>query len=132
MTRSSTISALWILAAIALSMLAMPAGAAAFTAHFSWADIPACEKISPAFQLSGVPAGTKKLRFEMHDLNVPGFHHGGSTVAYAGDAVKQGAIHYIGPCPPDGERHRYRWMIEALDASGKVLGTASATQTFPP
>jgi phosphatidylethanolamine-binding protein (PEBP) family uncharacterized protein len=116
----------------ALTMLVMPARASAFTARFSWAGIAACEKISPAFALSAVPAGTKRLRFNMTDLDVPTFHHGGSTIAYAGDAVKQGAISYIGPCPPGGQRHRYRWTIDAVDAAGKVLGTATVTQTFPP
>jgi phosphatidylethanolamine-binding protein (PEBP) family uncharacterized protein len=127
-----TRSALWILAAVGLIMAAMPGHASAFTASFSWAGIPACEKISPAFQLDGVPAGTKRLRFNMTDLDVPTFRHGGSTVVYDGAAVKQGAIKYIGPCPPGGQRHRYRWTIEALDASGKVLGTATATAIFPP
>jgi phosphatidylethanolamine-binding protein (PEBP) family uncharacterized protein len=119
--------------ALVAVVLALAAGAAdAMSAHFSWAGIAACEAISPAFALSGVPAGTKRLRFEMHDLNVPGFHHGGSTVRYEGEAVKQGAIHYIGPCPPGGEHHRYRWTIEALDAHGKVTATTTVTQTFPP
>jgi len=119
-------------AAAAITLLTMPATASAFTVSFSWAGIPACERISPAFTLSAVPAGTQRLRFEMHDLNVPGFHHGGSTLAYEGDTVKQGAIRYIGPCPPRGEQHRYRWTVEALDGAGKVIGTTTATQTFPP
>jgi len=123
---------LFAIALAGLAVAAAPAKSASFSARFSWAGIPACQKISPAFELSGVPSGTERLRFEMKDLNVPGFHHGGSIVAYAGDAVKQGAIRYIGPCPPGGERHRYRWTIEALDAAGKVLGTASAQATFPP
>ena len=122
----------WLAMIAGLTMLAMPGRASAFTASFSWAGIPACEKISPAFALSAVPAGTKRLRFNMTDLDVPTFHHGGSTIAYTGDAVKQGAISYIGPCPPGGQRHRYRWTIEAIDAAGKALGTATATQTFPP
>lgn len=122
----------WISAVVWLMLMAMPAHAATFTASFSWAGIPACEKISPAFQLTGVPAGTKRLRFEMHDLEVPTFHHGGSTVAHDGADVKRGAIKYIGPCPPGGQRHRYRWTIHALDAAGKVLDTTTATQTFPP
>lgn len=113
-------------------MVAAPGAAYAFSARFSWAGIPACEKISPAFELSGVPAGTKQLRFTMKDLDVPTFHHGGSTIAYQGDAVRKGAIRYTGPCPPRGERHRYRWTIEALDAAGKVVGTATATAPFPP
>jgi phosphatidylethanolamine-binding protein (PEBP) family uncharacterized protein len=122
----------WISSVAWLTLIMMPAPAATMTASFSWAGIPACEKISPAFQLTGVPAGTKRLRFEMRDLDVPTFHHGGSTVAYAGGGVKRGAIQYIGPCPPGGQHHRYRWTIEALDAAGKVLGATSAMQTFPP
>jgi phosphatidylethanolamine-binding protein (PEBP) family uncharacterized protein len=125
-------SYLWFAAAAGLAMAVAPAQAQAFSISFSWAGIPACERISPAFALASVPAGTKRLRFEMHDLDVPGFHHGGSTVAYQGDAVKQGAIHYIGPCPPHGERHRYRWTVEALNDKGKVLGKTTATATFPP
>ena len=122
----------WLLTFAALSMAMMPGRAEAFTANFSWAGIPACEAISPAFELAGVPAGTKRLRFNMTDLDVPTFHHGGSTIAYDGDAVKRGAIRYIGPCPPGSQRHRYRWTIQALDGAGKVLGTATATATFPP
>jgi len=119
-------------AVLGLAMAAMPGRTDAFTAAFSWAGIAACEKISPGFTLTGVPAGTQRLRFEMHDLDVPGFHHGGSIIAYRGDTVAQGAIRYIGPCPPRGVHHRYRWVIEALDAAGKVLATATATATFPP
>jgi len=119
-------------ATLAMAIAAAPGRAETFTAKFSWAGIPACEKISPAFALAGVPAGTQRLRFEMHDLEVPGFHHGGSTIAYGGERVAQGAIRYIGPCPPGGEHHRYRWVIEALDGAGRALGTASATATFPP
>ena len=116
----------------ALAMMAVPGKAAAFTARFSWAGIPACESISPAFELGGVPVGAKRLRFTMTDLDVPTFHHGGSTIRYAGDAVSRGAIRYVGPCPPAGERHRYRWTIEALDAADKVMGIATATAPFPP
>lgn len=117
---------------LTLAMMTGPGRADAFSARFSWAGIEACKRVSPEFQLTGVPAGTKRLRFEMHDLNVPAFHHGGSTVAYSGTTVKQGAIRYIGPCPPGGEHHRYRWDVQALDAAGTVLGTANATATFPP
>lgn len=119
-------------AAIGLAAAAAPGRATAFSVRFSWAGIPACEQISPELHLSAVPAGTKQLRCEMHDLEVPAFRHGGSTVAYSGDTVKKGAIRYIGPCPPHGERHRYRWTIQAIDGAGKVTGTATATETFPP
>ena len=120
-------------AALAIGlMMTMTKHAGAFSAAFSWAGIRACEKISPAFRLSAVPAGTQQLRFAMVDLDVPTFRHGGSTINYGGEAVGQGAVSYIGPCPPAGQRHRYRWTIEALDAGGKVLATATATDLFPP
>jgi phosphatidylethanolamine-binding protein (PEBP) family uncharacterized protein len=115
-----------------LTIFVMPESASAFNASFSWDGIPACEKISPEFKLSAVPAGTRLLRFAMQDLNVPGFRHGGSAVAYHGDTVKKGAISYIGPCPPAGEHHRYRWTIDALDAGGKMIGQTTVTQTFSP
>jgi hypothetical protein len=49
----------------------------ALTVRFSWAGIPACAATSPAFELGDVPSGTKRLRFNMTDLNVPTFRHGG-------------------------------------------------------
>jgi len=107
-------------------------GSASLPLRFSWAGIPACASISPAFELGSMPAGTKRLSFMMTDLNMPTFHHGGSAIAYAGNAVSQGAIHYTGPCPPRGEHHNYRWTMQALDAAGNVLGTGSAEAVFPP
>ena len=100
--------------------------------RFSWAGIPTCKSVSPAFELGGVPAGTKSLSFMMTDLNMPSFHHGGSTIPFSGNLVRQGAITYTGPCPPKGERHNYRWTVQALDAAGKVLDKATAEATFPP
>jgi len=121
----------WVAAVIGFAVVAVPGQASAFTARFTWAGIPACGNTSPAFKLGGVPRGTKQLRFTMTDLNVPSFQHSGSTIAYRGNAVQKGAIAYTGPCPPGGERHRYRWTIRALDAAGKVIGTATATAPFP-
>jgi len=100
--------------------------------HFSWVGIPACSSISPAFELGGVPADTVRLSFMMTDLNMPTFHHGGSTVAYTGNLVSRGAINYTGPCPPQGERHNYRWTVQALDADGKILAKGTAVEIFPP
>jgi hypothetical protein len=37
----------------------------------------------------------------------------------------------MGPFPPPGESHVYEFEIKALDPSGKVLGTANPTRTFP-
>jgi len=104
----------------------------AISLHFSWNGIPACASTSPMFELGGVPADTKLLNFTMTDLDVPTFHHGGSSVLYTGNVVKQGAITYTGPCPPQGQRHTYRWTVQALDAAGKVLGKGTAEAKFPP
>jgi phosphatidylethanolamine-binding protein (PEBP) family uncharacterized protein len=125
----------WFTAACVGSALAiaMTTPGHAFGASFSWNKIAGCARVSPAFRLSDVPDGTASLSFMMVDLDVPSFHHGGSTVPYSGKSrVKRGAITYIGPCPPPGEKHRYRWAIEALDAQRKVLATTTATQMFPP
>ena len=100
--------------------------------RFSWVGIPACASTSPPFQLGNVPAGTKSLSFMMTDLNATSFHHGGSTIPFSGNYVRQGAIAYTGPCPPGGQRHNYRWTVQALDAAGKALGKATAEATFPP
>lgn len=100
----------------------------AFGASFRW-----CSG-TPEFTLSAVPKGTTSLRFRMTDLQVPSYPHGGGTVAYAGGSkIPCGAIQgsYQGPSPPPPQIHTYRWTIEAMDASGKVLGTAAASRKFP-
>ena len=108
------------------------APAHAFSAAFSWAGISPCGSTSPAFTISGAPKETAGLRFEMRDYNAVDFRHGGSVVPYNGKGqVARGAISYIGPCPPGGQAHRYVWTIEALDSSGKILGTAKAEGKFP-
>jgi phosphatidylethanolamine-binding protein (PEBP) family uncharacterized protein len=124
---------LLLLLSISAATMALQTSANAFSASFSWAGIPSCQAQSPAFTLHDVPPGTKQLRFIMHDEQVPSFRHGGSTVAYSGsDAVPKGMIHYTGPCPPKGERHRYRWDIQAMNGAGKVLGRTTASAPFPP
>ncbi|MHB8886527.1 MAG: YbhB/YbcL family Raf kinase inhibitor-like protein [Methylovirgula sp.] len=106
--------------------------ALALQASFSWQGIAACQRVSPAFSVNDVPPGTKRLRFTLHDEQAPRFRHGGSSVAYSGAKIPQGAIHYIGPCPPPGQTHHYVWTIEALDANGHVLGKTTASAGFPP
>jgi phosphatidylethanolamine-binding protein (PEBP) family uncharacterized protein len=132
--RRRRVAPLWamprLLAVIAAAIAVMTQNALAFSASFSWAGIAACNSTSPAFRITAAPAGTKQLRFKMVDLNAPNYPHGGSTVAYGGPTVARGAISYVGPCPPQGSKHTYRWTIEALDPSGTVLGTASASGVF--
>ncbi len=115
-----------------LSKSASKTESSPLTVSFSWTGIPACASTSPAFQLDNVPADTRQLSFVMTDLNMPSFNHGGSTVTYTGSVVERGAVTYTGPCPPNGERHNYRWKVQALDVAGNVLGTAEAEALFPP
>lgn len=105
--------------------------AAAFSMSFEWGPTKKCfDTKSPPISLSGVPAGTKKLRFRMVDLNAPSYPHGGGTVAYAGkNSLPYGAFRYTGPCPPSP--HTYQFSVDALDASGKVLASARARRRFP-
>ena len=75
-----------------------------FTADFSWEGTASCfDPKSPPFSLTGVPAGTKRLKFAMTDLDAPSYPHGGGTVAYSGqNQVGRGAFSYQGPCPCGG------------------------------
>src|SRR5262249_24337918 len=82
--------------------------------------------------LGGVPADTTRLNFMMTDLNMPTFHHGGSTVAYTGDVVSRGAGNYTGPLPPHGESHNYSWTVEAPHAAAKIFGNGTAVEMCPP
>ena len=126
------LSAMVVAGALATSS---PAGAQApaFSVDFSWEGTASCfDPRSPPFTLSGVPAGTKRLSFAMKDLDAPSFPHGGGTVAFTGQPqVHRGAFSYQGPCPPSGQ-HTYQWTVEAQDAAGKTLATATVTKKFPP
>lgn len=117
--------AIWLGAASLAALAASPAFA--FGASFRW-----CSG-SPDFSLSAVPKGTTKLRFNMVDQQAPSFQHGGGTVAYSGQkGVPCGALgNFVGPSPPPPQVHTYEFTIEALDASGSVIGTAKARRKFP-
>jgi phosphatidylethanolamine-binding protein (PEBP) family uncharacterized protein len=125
-------SKLFGMAVLALVACVATSPASAMSASFSWAGIAACSGPSPAFTVTGAPAGTTNLRFVMRDQNVPDFNHGGGTVPFSGGNVAQGAIAYRGPCPPGGETHLYVWTVEALDGGGRVLATATTQGRFPP
>ncbi len=119
--------------ALMVAFMAAPGPAAAMTLTFSWAGYKACSSRSPAFMVAEVPTGAVRLAFNMIDKDVPGYHHGGGTVAYAGNGeIAAGAFSYRGPCPPAGQRHTYEWTVRALDKGGSVLGSASAAAQFPP
>lgn len=109
----------------------LPHPAAAMSASFSWRGIAPCVHVSPPFVLNDVPPKTARLRFVMHDKDAPHFHHGGSTIMYTGPQIAQGAISYVGPCPPSGQKHHYVWTVDALDGSGHVLAKTTAGGVFP-
>lgn len=112
------------------SVGAVPSGASAMSLSFSWAGIPHCSHHSPAFSVSGVPAGTSRLAFRLVDLDFRPFPHGGGTVPYQGGNVPAGSFKYIGPCPPPGHTHRYQWTVQAQDVGGRTLATASSMRPF--
>jgi phosphatidylethanolamine-binding protein (PEBP) family uncharacterized protein len=116
----------------ALLVLTSMHEAPAFSASFSWSGIKPCGRTSPAFTIHDAPKGTESLRFMMIDKDAPNFQHGGSTIPYNDNGrVPEGAINYVGPCPPAGTIHRYAWTIEALDKSGKIVARATAEGRFP-
>jgi len=103
-----------------------------FAVDVTWAGSKSCfDPQSPPFTLNGVPPGTQRLHFAMKDLDAPDFRHGGGTVAYDGQRlVPRGAFSYRGPCPPQGQHH-YQWTVEAVDAAGHTLATASDHPKVP-
>ena len=112
-------------------VFSLPANA--MSLGFSWGPTKKCfDSKSPPMKLSAVPKGTAKLRFRMVDLDKPDYPHGGGTVKWTGGAngsLPYGAFRYKGPGPPNP--HTYRFTVDALDASGRKLGTAQASRCFP-
>lgn len=120
----------------AISLWAAPA--LAFDFSFNWDGLKSCTSGNPntvgnpVFKLKDVPKGTKFIRFKLVDKNVPGYNHGGGTVAWNGEAaVPAGAFKYKSPCPPNGV-HTYEWVATAQSKkSGGKLGEARAARKYP-
>lgn len=112
--------------------------ALAFDIGFDWSGLKSCTNgkpntvANPAFQVSGVPAGTKFIRFKLTDRDVPNYNHGGGVVAYDGQKViAPGAFKYKSPCPPSG-RHTYEWTATAqTKKNGGALASARAARKYP-
>jgi len=98
--------------------------------EYQWKPGNACSTTSPEIKVTGIPKTTKKLRVKLTDLNVPSYNHGGGTVEYKGsNVIKAGALdYYKGPCPPSGT-HRYSIKVDAIDASGVIVGTGETTKS---
>ncbi|WP_321786912.1 YbhB/YbcL family Raf kinase inhibitor-like protein [Paraburkholderia sp. J94] len=106
--------------------------------------------VSPAIKWSGEPGETRSLMISMYDLDAPtgsGFWHWvvadipasvHSLAAGAGTDVAKlpagalpirndtGSTAYLGPCPPQGEKHRYLITVTALKVP-KLPVEATAT-----
>jgi phosphatidylethanolamine-binding protein (PEBP) family uncharacterized protein len=112
--------------------------ALSFEISFDWAGLKLCTSgnpntvANPRFVLSDVPDGTKFIKFKLVDRNVPGYNHGGGTIAYAGqDVIEPGAFNYKSPCPPGGS-HTYEWTATAQSKkSGGKLEVAKAERRYP-
>lgn len=119
-----------LLLTFAFTVAASGAFASGMGVSFEWGPTKKCfDPKSPPITVTGVPQGTTKLHIGMTDSNSP-FEHGGGTVAYKGQgSLPYGAFRYKGPCP-EGETHFYNITVKALDASGKVLATGTATKPF--
>ena len=120
----------------AAALFAVPAFA--FDIKFDWSGLKSCTSgrpntvANPAFKLSGVPAGTKYIRFKLKDRDVPGYNHGGGVVAYTGQkTIQRGAFKYKSPCPPNG-RHTYEWTATAqTKKNGGKLAVTKAARAYP-
>ncbi len=135
--KGRTRSAVWVAMALAILLITGVARAAGFTFTFAWGSIPLCTTGSPnvvpnpEFHLSGVPRETRVILFQLTDLAVPDYHHGGGRAVWHGeDTISPGVFTYRSPCPPNGV-HTYEWHATALDAAGRPLATAIARKPYP-
>ena len=106
---------------------------ATLSVDFSWSSKHGCSSTPPAFKISGIPEGTKTLKFWMTDLDKTSYSHGGGSVDYKGTGdIPEGSFSYTGPCPPSGS-HDYKFDVSAINAAGDtILGKGSATKSYPP
>ena len=119
---------------------AASAGAGEFSISFTWEGLKSCTNgypntvKNPRFQVVSVPKGTTVIEFRLRDKDVPGYNHGGGSVAMNRDGmVPRGVFTYKSPCPPGG-RHKYEWTATAKDRKGfgaKRLGVARAVRFYP-
>jgi phosphatidylethanolamine-binding protein (PEBP) family uncharacterized protein len=98
---------------------------------FSWNGVEACSNVSPKITVYNAPAGTRRFRVELVDLDSAISRHGGGEVEAGRDGViPAGALKsYRGPCPGQNPIN-YEMRVAALDASGQVLARGAERQTF--
>ena len=124
---------------IALTVITTGAMAEDFSVGFNWDGLKLCTSGrpntvgNPAFQLSGVPDGTKWLYFALMDFDARGYNHGGGWIGFdGGEATESGVFRYKSPCPPNGT-HTYEWSVTATVAKNlkNPLGVATSTLSYP-
>lgn len=104
--------------------------------NLEWRLEHRCSRTSPPLVVTGLPTGTAKLAANMIDNDMTSFKHGGGSVDVTDQTnfeIPSGALKgYVGPCPPNFSSfgHEYSWTVQAIDASGKVLGSATTTKNF--
>jgi Raf kinase inhibitor-like YbhB/YbcL family protein len=101
--------------------------------------------ISPALVWAGVPDGAVELLLTLHDPDAPSgvfTHWTVFAIDPAVDGMPAGAIPpgalegtndfrdvgYGGPCPPEGESHRYFFTLAALSAASGLQPGASPSE----
>jgi len=115
--------------------LIIPKDAASLTISFSWEGIRACDHQSPEIHVADIPADTVRFKVKLTDLTLPEWNQGGGEVANDGSGViPAGALDvgFNGPCPPPDKRHKYEFLVMALDDQGQIIGAGRAHQIFPP
>ena len=127
-----------IIIAAAMALVVTPALADFRLTVTTWGDIPLCTSgrpntvPNPPLVLRDIPEGTTRIDFELVDLNVPGFDHGGGRINIASNAdgtIPAGTFRYRSPCPP-GAVHTYEWRATAR-AGRTVLARASSRLDYP-
>ena len=94
--------------------------------------------VSPPLRWTAPPAGTRTLKLQVTDPDVPSgiFVHWRVTLPPTAGSLHQGQHPpheglnsagkrgWIAPCPPRGPSHRYLFILTALDAHGKAIAEA--------
>jgi Raf kinase inhibitor-like YbhB/YbcL family protein len=93
--------------------------------------------VSPPLTWSAPPSGTQSIALILEDLDRSFLHWlvfdlpPTQTSVDAGYAPGSAAVNdfgkqgYGGPCPPAGERHRYRFTVLALMGRNQITGTGT-------
>jgi phosphatidylethanolamine-binding protein (PEBP) family uncharacterized protein len=110
-----------------------PRGAPELGVEFTWVGVAPCTNVSPRIVVRDVPAGTKRFRVELVDVDSAFGRHGVSEVdAAPGGVIPAGALKsYRGPCPSQ-QSIVYEMRVQAVDEAGRVLARGAERSTYTP